>query len=74
VADKKFDALFVYGNYSNDYMSGYISSGGNKSTVSTYGVADLAKMKKDLGSYLKAGDIVVVKGSRGMKLESILQD
>jgi UDP-N-acetylmuramoyl-tripeptide--D-alanyl-D-alanine ligase len=74
VADKKFDALFIYGNYSNDYMNGYLSSGGNKSTVFTYAVAEIDKMKKDINSYLKTGDIVVVKGSRGMKLESILQD
>ena len=55
-------------------MNGYLSSGGNKSTVFTYAVAEIDKMKKDINSYLKTGDIVVVKGSRGMKLESILQD
>ncbi len=74
VASKGFDSVFVYGNYSQRYADGFLSSGGKTANLHVYSFGDMASMKKDLRSIVKEGDLVVVKGSRGMKLEEIFQD
>lgn len=73
-ASKGFDSVFAYGNYSQEYAEGFLGSGGKASNIHVYSLGDMLKMKRDLNSVVNKGDIVVVKGSRGMKLEEIFQD
>ncbi|MEI6420520.1 MAG: cyanophycin synthetase, partial [bacterium] len=69
---KGFDMVFAYGNYSQKYAEGFIDAVGNVKNISLYNFGDVQKLKKDLNAFLKNGDLVIIKGSRGMKLEEIL--
>jgi UDP-N-acetylmuramoyl-tripeptide--D-alanyl-D-alanine ligase len=63
--------LMVYGKYAGAVIRGYEKAGGNSSLAAAY------KSKEKLGADLKAlarpGDTVYVKGSRGNKLEEIIE-
>jgi len=61
---RKIDALFVYGELSKYYLSKYQT--GVKEHFN-----NKTELIHSLKQYLKAADIVLVKGSRGMALEEI---
>ena len=71
VGTKGFDVAFFYGNYSQKYADGFISVAGKQKSVNVYPFGSMQKLKDDIKAVLKKGDLVVVKGSRGMKLEEI---
>ena len=62
------DVLLTYGSHSQETASAARESG--MTQVRHY--ADKAALADDLLAMLRAGDAVLVKGSRGMKLEDIL--
>lgn len=61
---RKIDALFTYGDLSNYYLSKYQT--GVKEHFN-----NKTELIHSLKQYLKAADVVLVKGSRGMELEEI---
>lgn len=61
------DMLFTYG-----YDSVYIAEKAKESGVSVMHTDDKAKLVNELKTYLKAGDVVLFKGSRGMRLEEVI--
>ena len=64
------DALFVLGEFSKEVSRGAREAG----TKNTFFFQDREKLKNELFSYLKRGDSLLVKGSRGMKMEEIVED
>ena len=64
------DALFVLGEFSKEVSRGAREAG----TKNTFFFQDREKLKNELFSYLKRGDSLLVKGSRGMKMEKIVED
>ena len=71
LGDKKYDQVFAIGRYADDYKKGFLkSSSANK--ISTYDAKDIDVLKKDIRSFIKKGDLVLLKASRGMRLETIL--
>lgn len=70
VAENGIDMLIAYGERSRDIAKGAIDAGMDKENVSTF------ESKKDIDDFLRKSiakeDIILVKGSRGMKMEEIV--
>ncbi|MDI6602141.1 MAG: UDP-N-acetylmuramoyl-tripeptide--D-alanyl-D-alanine ligase [Thermoanaerobacteraceae bacterium] len=65
------DVLITYGNMAKYIAEGAVSSGMNPNDV--YYFEDKAELKKNLSTIIKSDDIVLVKGSRGMKMDEIAE-
>ena len=65
VKQLRFDALYSYGKLS------YETFKGAKGLVNNYYFEDKASITEMLKKSLKKGDMILVKGSRGMKMEEI---
>lgn len=64
------DVLFVLGEFSREVSRGAREAG----IKNAFFFQDREKLKNELFSYLKKGDSLLVKGSRGMKMEEIVKD
>jgi UDP-N-acetylmuramoyl-tripeptide--D-alanyl-D-alanine ligase len=64
------DILAAIGEKGSDIAAGFVSATGKTGTVKEYG--DNAEAIGDLLKFVKDGDIVLVKGSRAMKTEEIV--
>ncbi len=71
VADMHFDLLVAVGKASFDTWQGALSRGMDKSAALHFD--DVASAMKFLAENVRLGDIVLVKGSRGMKMEQIVE-
>ena len=68
VAEKKADVLFAYGK-----DSAFTAEEAKNSSVSeVYHYTDEKELAEKLSSFIKEGDAVLFKASRGMKLENII--
>ncbi len=67
---RKFNMLLLYGEMAEYYQKGALSSGMSPSDVKIFdskeGIADFLK------GYLREKDVVLVKGSRSMKMEDVV--
>ena len=66
-AELGVDLLIACGEYTDSYRDGYLSAGGNECVV----FPDRDSMAEALKKLLKAGDTVLFKASRGVKLEEV---
>jgi UDP-N-acetylmuramoyl-tripeptide--D-alanyl-D-alanine ligase len=64
--------LFLLGNNAEDTARGAINAGFSSTKISVYPAYGHEKLIRDLKDVLKPNDRVVVKGSRGMKMEIIV--
>jgi UDP-N-acetylmuramoyl-tripeptide--D-alanyl-D-alanine ligase len=64
-----FEKIYLLGNYASDVASGAVAGGIVKSEIFTGANHDelFKAIKKDL----RKGDLILVKGSRGMKMEMV---
>lgn len=69
VADTKPDMLFCYGNEAK-----YIADEAGKFGINTYCSSDKDSVTKAVAEYVKNGDAILFKASRGMKLEEIINN
>ena len=67
-AENKIDAVFTYGERSLEVARG--AADGNVPCVKSFN--DKSALAKELVAYLKEGDSVLFKASRGMKLEDVI--
>jgi len=72
LAEEKYDLVFAIGEHSKEYEKGFITRS-PASNIKTYELKDMALLKKDIGSYVKDGDVVLVKASRVIELEKIFE-
>ncbi|MFO7891541.1 MAG: UDP-N-acetylmuramoyl-tripeptide--D-alanyl-D-alanine ligase [bacterium] len=63
------DALFCYGEMGEYVYEGALHAG----MKNIYYYYDKARLLEDLNSFIRKGDIVLVKGSRAMKMEEIIR-
>jgi len=70
VADRKFDGLFLFGEMSQYYADGAERVGMSPEKIKIFESKD--DMSAHLKSFLKEGDVLLVKGSRSMKMEEVV--
>lgn len=71
VADSNVDAAFFFGDearFAYDEVSKLIF---NTKQMAVFHTSDIEELKKTVTDYLQQGDLVLVKGSRGMALERL---
>ena len=68
LVDKKVEAVFAYGN-----LSQHVIHAMNGSNCFYQFYSDKNLLITDLKEYLQKGDVVYIKGSRGMKMEDIIR-
>ncbi len=70
IAAKEIDLLFVYGRFGADLVKGFnMTSEKNQG----YLFNEKTDLMRNLKLILKAGDVLLVKGSRGMKMEEVVE-
>ncbi len=70
-ADSGISRLCVSGDFAQDYLDGAVRRG---MRVQSMFSGTKAALSEDLKRFLEAGDWVLVKGSRGMAMETVLDD
>ena len=63
-------ALFVYGDFAGTVCKGYRENGGEECGV----FEDKANIARELAQRLRPGDVVLIKGSRGMAMETVWEE
>lgn len=71
LAVSKADMVFAYGTYSDRLITGAITGGMDKKDCIHFSTHEA--MAQKLRSVAKPGDVLLFKGSRGMKMENVLQ-
>ncbi len=73
LAEKKADFLFTYGELSSKNLAdGALNNGMNEKQIFRSPVTDAEEVGKKLLSVLKEGDVLLVKASRGLAAENVL--
>ena len=72
IAAEKADMIFAFGPNAGCVMNGAVSGGMTAHQVSTYG--DREKIVAALKGTVKPGDVLLFKGSHGMRLDLILDE
>ncbi len=67
-ADMNCTALFTYGE-----QAAFCAEEARKRGVETFAFDDKDALRETLKAYLQSGDVVLFKGSRGMKMEDVFQ-
>lgn len=67
---RKFDHLLLFGDMAEYYEKGALSAGMNSSSVKIFDSRE--EIAAYLKGYLKEDDVVLVKGSRSMKMEDVV--
>ncbi|MDO8526807.1 MAG: UDP-N-acetylmuramoyl-tripeptide--D-alanyl-D-alanine ligase, partial [Deltaproteobacteria bacterium] len=63
--------IFVIGKFATSFAKGALEAGLDKGAVTE--VQDMEEVAKKLAEEMKAGDVVLVKGSRAMHLETVVE-
>ncbi len=69
-AEKEFDLLLVWGEMSDSYIEGAAEGGMKREKTLTFGSKE--ELSDYLNSILTGEDVVLVKGSRSMKMEDVV--
>lgn len=70
-AQYKVDKLFAFGAHAADIAAGANEAGMNSGRILTY--TDMDQLKKDVLRFLSQGDIILIKGSRGVQMERVTE-
>lgn len=71
VAQYKVDRLFVFGERAGDLAAGAKKSGMDSGKITIH--KEIDRLKEEILDFIRTGDIVLVKGSRGMKMERVVE-
>jgi len=70
-ARQGYEKLFVLGDHSTDVARGAMREGMGKEDIGTYAKTDRQSLIDDLLDEVHPGDLVMIKGSRGMRMEEV---
>jgi UDP-N-acetylmuramoyl-tripeptide--D-alanyl-D-alanine ligase len=70
-AREGYAKLFILGDHSSDVARGAMREGMDKKDIGTYDKADRRSLIDDLLGEIHPGDLVMIKGSRGMRMEEV---
>lgn len=70
LVNSKVDHIAVLGEFSTDLIEGFMSAGGHQNRISQFRSVD--QMMPILDCLLSPEDVVLVKGSRGTKMEQVV--
>jgi len=69
-AESGVELAYVIGDFAGDVAAGAMEAGLGESDISV--CDDVQQMARLIGDELRAGDVLLVKGSRGMKMERVV--
>ena len=73
LAEKKADYLFTYGELSSENLAdGAVKNGMSEKQIFRNPITDAEAVAKKLLGILKEGDVLLVKASRGLAAENVL--
>ena len=70
IKDLEIDYIFTYGEEAKFIAKGLVDAGFNN--VSTF--SDKKELIKELKRFVKLNDVVLIKGSRGMKMDEVVEE
>jgi UDP-N-acetylmuramoyl-tripeptide--D-alanyl-D-alanine ligase len=70
-ASRKFDVIVLYGEMAHLYMKGALNMGFPEDKIFIFDEKE--KIATFLKGMLRQGDVVLVKGSRSMKMEDVVK-
>jgi UDP-N-acetylmuramoyl-tripeptide--D-alanyl-D-alanine ligase len=74
IFENNYDILISYGDYSSFYKKGFLSAGGDKNFVYIFSKKDFLDFKKQFKKIIRRDDFFIVKASRSLEIEKILED
>jgi len=69
-AKSNLDYLFLFGNFAMDTKKGAASAGMTENNISIF--KDITELNQSVKKHLQKGDVILIKGSRGMQLERVV--
>lgn len=70
-AESGIDKIFIFGNFASEMAEGAREGGIDSSKVEEFD--DIDALKRSVENEIRAGDVLLVKGSRGMRMERIVE-
>lgn len=69
-----YEYIFALGDFSKDYVDGFISAGGVLQKAFIFKKNEIAILKEKLKKMIIEDDFIFIKASRGIKIERVLED
>jgi UDP-N-acetylmuramoyl-tripeptide--D-alanyl-D-alanine ligase len=69
-AKSNLDYLFLFGSFALKIKKGAVSAGMAENKISVF--EDIAELNQSVKKHLQKGDVILIKGSRGMQLERVV--
>jgi len=69
-AKSNLDYLFLFGSFALDIKKGAVSAGMTENKISVF--KDIESLNQSVKKHLQKGDVMLIKGSRGMQLERVV--
>ena len=69
-AKANLDYLFLFGSFALDIKKGAVSAGMAENKISVF--EDIEALNQSVKKHLQKGDVILIKGSRGMQLERVV--
>ena len=73
IAQAGIDRVFALGDFSRDVVGSALDAGLDPNSGEAFGKNEMSSLLHRLQQTLRAGDVLLVKGSRGMRMERVIE-